>query len=72
MGHPLYARGILIFHQFSPFVGRFQHPYELKESFFIMWTQDQPLVNSRDKISSLCGFKSRTFHPNTFLVDARL
>ncbi|CAA6667081.1 unnamed protein product [Spirodela intermedia] len=35
----------------------------LSEQFSILWTHDKPLVNSRRKIFSLCGFRVKSFQP---------
>ncbi|CAA6653506.1 unnamed protein product [Spirodela intermedia] len=48
-------------YMFSPSIGRFQYLCGLRGSFSILWTQDQPFVDSRSEISSFCGFKARSF-----------
>ncbi|CAA7403895.1 unnamed protein product [Spirodela intermedia] len=48
------------------------YPCGLSEQFSILWTHDKPLVNSRRKIFSLCGFRVKSFQPRHVSFRSKL
>ncbi|CAA6670003.1 unnamed protein product [Spirodela intermedia] len=59
------------FWRFSFSTSGFQYLCGLSEPFSILWTQDQPLVDSRDEISSFCRFRARSFQLRHVPLDLR-